>query len=242
MSNNGNGTALLGAALLVGVGIAAAGYFVGQTLYNSQVAINVAEVKGLAEKRVQADRAFWKIQYTVAGTNRSDMAKLYEQSEADQKKIVALLVESGFEPTELSPGVIDTTTEEFRDENQKLVEEKFQLVGSIDVETSKVRKVAEVRSKLNTLVAQGLAITNNPPAYHFTKLNEIKPEMVKEATTNARIAANEFAVNAGVKVGGIKDAQQGGFLIRDVGEEYGDTKNIDKDVRVVTTITFYLTE
>lgn len=239
--NNVNGSALVAAALLVGAGIATAGYFVGQTIYNSQVAINVAEVKGLAEKRVSADRAFWKIQYTVSGT-RADMARLYEQSEADQKKIVALLIESGFESFELSPGVIDTSSEEFRDENQKLVEEKFQLIGSIDVETAKVRKVAEVRSKLNTLVAQGLAITNNPPAYHFTRLNEIKPEMVKEATTNARIAANEFAVNAGVKVGGIKDAQQGGFLIRDVGEEYGDTKNIEKDVRVVTTITFYLTE
>ncbi len=239
--NNVNGSALVAAALLVGAGIATAGYFVGQTIYNSQVAINVAEVKGLAEKRVSADRAFWKIQYTVSGT-RADMARLYEQSEADQKKIVALLIESGFESSELSPGVIDTSSEEFRDENQKLVEEKFQLIGSIDVETAKVRKVAEVRSKLNTLVAQGLAITNNPPAYHFTRLNEIKPEMVKEATTNARIAANEFAVNAGVKVGGIKDAQQGGFLIRDVGEEYGDTKNIEKDVRVVTTITFYLTE
>lgn len=239
--NNVNGSALVAAALLVGAGIATAGYFVGQTIYNSQVAINVAEVKGLAEKRVSADRAFWKIQYTVSGT-RADMARLYEQSEADQKKIVALLIESGFESSELSPGVIDTSSEEFRDENQKLVEEKFQLIGSIDVETAKVRKVAEVRSKLNTLVAQGLAITNNPPAYHFTRLNEIKPEMVKEATTNARIAANEFAVNAGVKVGGIKDAQQGGFLVRDVGEEYGDTKNIEKDVRVVTTITFYLTE
>jgi len=239
--NNVNGSALVAAALLVGAGIATAGYFVGQTIYNSQVAINVAEVKGLAEKRVSADRAFWKIQYTVSGT-RADMARLYEQSEADQKKIVALLIESGFESFELSPGVIDTSSEEFRDENQKLVEEKFQLIGSIDVETAKVRKVAEVRSKLNTLVAQGLAITNNPPAYHFTRLNEIKPEMVKEATTNARIAANEFAVNAGVKVGGIKDAQQGGFLVRDVGEEYGDTKNIEKDVRVVTTITFYLTE
>ncbi|WP_434129921.1 hypothetical protein [Methylocaldum sp. GT1BB] len=66
--------------------------------------------------------------------------------------------------------------------------------------------------------------------------------MVKEATTNARIAANEFAADAGVKVGGIRDAQQGGFIIRDVGEEYGDTKSIEKEVRLVTTITFYLTD
>ena len=64
--------------------------------------------------------------------------------------------------------------------------------------------------------------------------------MLQEATKNARIAANEFASNAGVKVGGIREARQGGFIIRDIGEDYGDTKKIDKDVRVVTTITFYL--
>lgn len=233
---------ILGAALVVAVGIAAAGWFVGRMLYNAQVAINVAEVKGLAERRVEADRAFWKIQYTVTGADRQALPRLYEQSQADQKKIVALLLESGFDEAELSPGVIEFSTEEFRDDNQKLVDSKIQLTGSIDVETQKVRKVAEVRAKLNTLVAEGLAITNNAPAYHFTRLNDIKPEMVKEATTNARIAANEFAENAGVQVGGIKSAQQGGFLIRDVGEEYGDIRSIEKDVRVVTTITFYLTD
>ena len=73
-------------------------------------------------------------------------------------------------------------------------------------------------------------------------LNEIKPDMLREATKNARIAANEFAENAGVKVGGIRDARQGSFYVRDAGSDYGDTSKIEKDVRVVTTITFYLTE
>jgi len=236
------GRELLAGALALSVGVALAGYFVGRTLYNAKVAINTAEVKGLAERRVKADRAYWKIQYTVTGASQADISRLYERSEADQTRIVSLLTESGFEPSEIVPGVIDYRTQEFRDENQKLVEVKYVLVGSIDVETSKVQLVAEVRARLNKLIAQGLDIQNNPPAYHFTKLNDIKPDMVKEATTNARIAANEFAANAGVQVGGIRDAQQGGFIIRDVGEEYGDSKSIEKDVRLVTTITFYLTE
>jgi hypothetical protein len=122
------------------------------------------------------------------------------------------------------------------------VEEKHLLVGEIEVQTQKVALVSQGRAKLNTLIAQGLDVQNNPPAYHFTKLNDIKPAMLKEATTNARIAANEFATNAGVQVGGIVNARQGGFVIRDVGESYGDTAKIEKDVRVVTNITFYLTE
>lgn len=228
------------AALLIALGIATAGYFIGRTLYNAKVGINTAEVKGLAEKRVEADRVYWKIQYTVSGAGATQVAKLYEKSEADQTRIVQLLLESGFDKSEVAPGVIDYQKMEFRGEDQKLVDEKHVLVGSIDVETNKVRLLSEVRAKLNKLIAQGLDIQNNAPAYHFTKLNEIKPAMVKEATTNARIAATEFAADAGVKVGSIRDAQQGGFIIRDVGEEFGDTKTLEKEVRLVTTITFYL--
>lgn len=242
MTNNINRHEILLASLLIALGVATGGYFVSKTLYNAKVGINTAEVKGLAERRVEADRAYWKIQYTVTGDGTTQVSKLYEHSEADQARIIALLVESGFDKAEISPGVIDYTKAEFRDESQKLVEVRQVLVGSIDVETGKVRLVSDVRAKLNKLIAQGLDIHNNPPAYHFTKLNDIKPAMVKEATTNARLAAKEFASDAGVKVGAIRDAEQGGFNIRDVGEEYGDTKSIEKDVRLVTTITFYLTD
>ena len=233
-------THLLLPSLLVALGIATGGYFIGRTLYISKIDINTAEVKGLAEKRVEADRAYWRVQYVVSGNGSTPVSKLYEKSEADQTQILSMLLESGFDKSEVSPGVIDYQKDEFRDENQKLVDERHVLIGSINVETDKVRLVAEVRAKLNKLIAQGLDIQNNPPAYHFTRLNEIKPAMVKEATTNARLAASEFAADAGVTVGRIRDAQQGGFIIRDVGEEFGDRKSIEKEVRLVTTITFYL--
>ena len=80
------------ASVVVSIGIAAAGYFVGQTLYNSKVGINTAEVKGLAERRVEADRAFWRIQYTVSGQERDAIAALYEESKEHQARIVALLL------------------------------------------------------------------------------------------------------------------------------------------------------
>ncbi len=240
--NNIGRIEFLAAALLVAFGIAAGGYFVGQMLYNAKVALNTAEVKGLAEKRVEADRANWKVLYTVAGSSKAEVPKLYERSKADQKEIVALLLKSGFGESEITPGVVDYREKEFRDENQKLVETKYYLIGSIEVETEKVHQVAKVRAKMNELIARGLDISNGEPSYYFTKLNAIKPEMLQEATRNARLAANEFAANADVEVGGIREARQGGFTIRDVGENYGDTGKIEKDVRVVTNITFYLTK
>ncbi len=102
--------------------------------------------------------------------------------------------------------------------------------------------VESIRSGINKLIAQGVSLKNNSPQYHFTKLNDIKPEMLKEATQNARIAAEEFATNAGVRVGKIRTARQGGFTVVDVGERYGDKKRLSKLVRVVTTVEFYLTD
>lgn len=209
-------------AVFIAIGISIAGYFISQTLYNSRVALNTADVKGLAERRVEADKAYWTISYTVTGSSREEIPALYDKSEVDRKTIIATLIESGFTNDEIAPGVIRYNHEEYRDEDQKLV--------------------SEGRAKLNKLIAQGLDVVNNEPAYHYTKLNDIKPDMVKEATKNARIAANEFASNAGVKVGGIRSARQGGFEIRDVGERYGDTRKIEKEVRVVANVTFFLTD
>ena len=229
-------------AALLSIGIAVSGFFISETLYKSKVALNTADVKGLAERRVQADKAFWSIKYIVMGDDKSEIQELYKKSEQDQEKIVTLLKESGFTEKEIRPGIINYYKKEFRDENQKLVDSKHQLIGEIEVQTENVNLVSEGRAKLNTLIALGLDLKNNPPTYHFTKLNDIKPEMLKEATRNARLAANEFATNAGVKVGGIRSARQGGFVIRDVGVNYGDTQKIEKDVRVVTNITFFLTD
>jgi hypothetical protein len=228
--------------LFVAVGLALAGYFIGQTLYNAKVALNTAEAKGLAERRVTADRANWNIILKVQGTSRAEVPSLYQQAEQQQQTIVNLLKDSGFDEGEIQPGVLDYHYQEYRDDKQVLVDQNHVLVGTISVETQKVELVGKVRASVNKLMAQGIDIENQTPAYRFTKLNEIKPDMLREATKNARIAANEFAENAGVKVGGIRDARQGNFFVRDAGEDYGDTAKIDKDVRVVTTITFYLTE
>ncbi len=240
MMEQNRGLIFLGVSLALGV--ATAGYFVGQTMYNAKVAINTAEVKGLAERRVVADRAEWSIVYTVTGATRAAVPELYREAERQQKAIIALLTQNGFAESEISAGVLDYTYTEYRDDKQVLVDQAHSLSGTISVETEKVDQVAKGRAAVNALIADGFNIDNQAPRYRFTKLNDIKPAMLEEATRNARIAANEFATNAGVRVGGIRSALQGGFNIRDAGEEFGDTAKLEKDVRVVTTITFYLTD
>jgi hypothetical protein len=240
--NKDNQGGLFFLGLFIAIGLSVAGYYIGQTLYNAKVALNTAEAKGLAERRVSADRVNWTISYQVSGKTRADIPELYKIAEEHQKTIVTLLKNNKFSDSEIQVDVFDYQYLEYRDENQKLVDQSHTLVGTINVESNQVNLVKEARSKVNKLISQGIDINNGAPSFYFTKLNQIKPEMLREATKNAREAANEFAKNAEVEVGGIRSARQGSFFIRDAGEEFGDTAKIEKDVRVVTTITFYLTE
>ena len=108
--------------------------------------------------------------------------------------------------------------------------------------TPDVQAVYAASQKTGELIASGLLLTESQPRYLFTGLNAIKPDMLREAAQNARLAGDEFAKNAGVSVGSIRTAQQGGFEIRDAdaGEYGSDDRAIDKNVRVVTNVTFYL--
>jgi hypothetical protein len=225
---------------LLAFGLGTSGYFVSQTLYNSKVAINTAEVRGLAELTVKANKATWQLIYKVSSNSKEELPSLYASAENSQNMIIRLLTEKGFELDELEIGVVDYRNQEFRDKSQKLIEQKHTLEGSITVYTEQVELVSAVRANVNALIAQGLNIENRMPVYRFTKLNDIKPEMLRQATRNAQLAANEFAQIAGVEVGGIRNARQGNFSILDAGENYTNTNSIEKDVRVVSTITFYL--
>jgi len=230
----------VGAAVILAGGISSAGFFIGNTMYKSKIALNTVTVKGLAERRVSADQANWKISYSVTGTTKGDIPELYKQVEIDEQKVLDCLKAGGIEESEINIGVISYSSQQYRNENKVLVDERHTLSGVVEIQTNRVTAIESVRPMINKLMIEGINITNHAPQYRFTKLNEIKPEMLKEATENARVAASEFATNSGSKVGRIRSARQGGFTIVDVGETYGDTKRLTKDVRVVTTSEFYV--
>jgi hypothetical protein len=115
-----------------------------------------------------------------------------------------------------------------------------------------VGAVSKASQSSSALIAKGVALQQdecNPgPVYSFTRLNEIKPDMLAEATKNARSAAEQFAVSSGSKVGSIRLANQGVFSVidRDRASEGSDNgscgkpSDLNKRVRVVTTLDYYL--
>jgi len=240
MPNTNTRPSLFFPALLVALGLSIAGYFIGNTLFKANTSVNTAQVKGLSERVVKADKAGWVIGYTLTADGAVDLAGLYKTSRSQQARIIKLLTDIGFEATEISTDAPTYTASEHRNHMGVVSNVSHRLYGKVMVDTGKVDLVASSRKRISDLIAEGIAIDNQAPTYRYTKLTDIKPEMVKDATENARTAAQEFAKNAGVSVGKIKSARQGSFVIRDFGEEYGNRNKINKSVRVVTTISFYL--
>ena len=129
--------------------------------------------------------------------------------------------------------------------NHNVDQNRYILTQTYLVRTHNINAVDLAAKKIGELIRQGVAFSQSgstAPTYLFTKLNEIKPDMLAEAIQNARQAAGEFAQNSGQNVGTIKRASQGVFQIlpRDQSYTVAESQQKNKTVRVVSTVHFYL--
>jgi hypothetical protein len=226
--------------LFIGLGILAAGIFVGNALYKSRIADRYVSVKGLAEREVDADLAIWPITFKETG---DDLLALQKAVDANKEIIVEFLAGKGFEISEINhstPKITDALAEAYYG-NQQQVGPRYRIQKTVTLRSGKVALVKQTMEKSGELVAKGIALSENwenRTEFLFNALNDIKPEMIREATINAREAAETFAEDSGSKIGKIRNASQGFFSITD-----RDANSPDKKVvRVVTTMEYYLVD
>jgi uncharacterized protein len=246
---NHSGLTLLGVELALGLVLG--GWLLGEQIKATRLGDRYVSVRGLSERNVKADLAIWPIDYKEAG---DDLPTVYSKTEADRKAILDFLGQQGLQPSEIDLGVVrvvDNQANEFGGPNR--APHRYIVEQRITVVTPKVDQMAAGAQKTMTLVQQGIVLNSNPNqglSFKFTGLNSIKPDMITEATRNARAAADRFASDSGSKVGSIRQANQGIFSILaansggDTGESGGFGGNADsslmKTVRVVTSVEYYL--
>lgn len=194
-------------------------------------------VRGLAEREVPADMATWRVSFSVSG---NDLSALQREIISKTEIVLDFLGEYDLHENDysvLSPEITDTTTNIYLEQSQR----QFNYVAkqTILVRTEKVSGIKAASTDTIKLMGKGVAISSdydNKVKYEFNGLNEIKPEMIADATKNALLAAEQFAHDSGSKVGKIMSANQGLFSIDDAAVGLEDIKN----VRVVTTVVYSL--
>lgn len=224
-------------AVILAIGMVLLGLMIRGGINDVKDKERIVTVKGLAEMEVPADKVTWPLMYKDIG---NDLPALYMNMEKKNQAIVSFLKSNGITNEEISVApseIIDMKAERYSNEN---VTYRYNATSVITVTSRNVDKVRKLMSEQTELLKQGIAITGGDyrynVSYEFTGLNDIKPQMIEEATKNARAAAEKFAKDSDSKLGKIRNASQGQFSISD---RDGNTPYI-KSVRVVTTVTYYL--
>lgn len=234
--NKNNGSVII-AGLFVGLGLTFLGLFIYKAIIHFKSTERVVTVKGLSEKEVKADIAIWPITFKQVS---NDLSWLYKDMEDKQKLLIDFLKNNGFTDDEISVSQMVTVDRQANDYYSERVNYRYSSKNTVTVYTEKVDHVREVMNKVDQLGKKGIAIQpqdyDNRTQFLYTKLNEIKPGMVEEATAKGREVAIKFAKDSQSKLGKLKTARQGQFTISD---RDSNTPYI-KVVRVVVSMQYYL--
>lgn len=197
----------------------------------------VVEVRGLAEREVPANKVTWPIVVKEVG---NDLQGVYSKITTDNNSIVEYLVSNGVKKEDIyvsSPEVEDRQANSWSNDR---VPFRYLIKTVVTVSSNDVENVRGLINRQGELLQKGIAVIagdyNNQTIFEYTMLNDIKPEMIAEATKNAREAAKKFAEDSDSKIGKIRSARQGQFSIDDR-DPY--TPYIKK-IRVVTSLTYAL--
>jgi uncharacterized protein len=229
---------ILGICLVMGLGLL--GFLLGNALIQFKQSDRTVTVKGLSERESEADIVIWPIQFTTVG---NDLEDLYSAIDQSAERIQIFLQNAGIKHEEITvstPAIVDKSAQQYGNDSTLLF--RYTASQSVTVYSDNIKAVRTVMGKLSELGKQGIALTGenyeSQTEYIFTRLNDVKPDMIEEATKKAREVAEKFALDSKSKLGKIKSASQGQFSItpRDKNNPH------IKQIRVVSTISYFLSD
>lgn len=234
----------MGMALILAVAIALAGWFVGHGFKEGRAADRFVTVKGISERDVTADVGLWPLRYVAAA---NDLAAAQKTINESREAVIAFLTLQGIPRGSIQVDRLDVTDVTANAWRTGDYPNRFIIAQTLMVRTDRPGLIQSASQNVSDLVDSGVILSNEGaiqggPAYLYTQLNDLKPKMIAEATANAREAAEQFAVDSGSRLGGIRQANQGVFVIqaRDRVPGIDESSQINKTVRVVSTIDYYL--
>jgi hypothetical protein len=229
---------VLGASLFLGLTVL--GWLIAHAAISVKEYERTVTVKGLAEQEFVADVVIWPVAFTLANNN---LTTLYRELETSTDTIITFLSRHGINNDDISvatPAITDKSAQQYG--GQSGAEFRYTAMQTVTVYSTDIDKVRSVMNRLSELGQQGIVITGNnyqsQTEYLFTRLNDVKPQMIEEATRNAREVADKFAQDSDSRLGKIRRASQGQFSISPRDNNNPHIKN----VRVVSTIEYYLSD
>ncbi|MFP4210905.1 MAG: SIMPL domain-containing protein [Alkalispirochaeta sp.] len=232
-------------ATALSMAIILAGALVGQGIRNSRSYDRFVTVKGLAERDVTADRAVWPITF-VATDDSLEAAQ--RAIESDTVTVRTFLADQGIADESVEVQDLAVTDQLAQTYRSGPIDSRYIIQQTLLVRTDDVEAVRTATQSIGELLAEGVVLGGQgyrpAPSYQYTGLNDIKTEMIAEATAAARGSADQFAQDSGSSLGGIRRANQGVFqiLAADGVDTLPESTQVQKTVRAVVTLEYYLVD
>lgn len=202
-------------------------------------------VTGAAAKELRSDLAVWNFSFVRRSADRAEALAALNK---DLQAVRDFLQAGGIPAGEITVAPVTVSTMYQVDEHGRETNQVQAYIASqsVEVKSKDVDRVTSVFRNTGELITRGVDLQAAPPQYFYTKLDELKIEMLAEATKNARQRAEQIATSGGSKLGPLRLAQMGVFQITPVNStevsDYGinDTSSLEKKITAVVKAEFYV--
>jgi len=243
--NGKNNSPLIIVALILALGLVLSAYVAGGSIVKAKEAGNSISITGSAKKQIKADLAVWNGSFTAKAPVMTDA---YTKLQDSQAKVRTYLQGKGISNKDIVFSSINTNIRYAmlpNGQNSNQVE-SYELYQTVEIKSKDVDKITLLSREATDLINQGVEFQSNPPQYFYTKIADLKIEMLSLATKDAMKRAEQIALNTNSRVGALRSARMGVFQITPLYSnevsDYGinDTSSLDKEITAVMTCEFQI--
>ncbi|MDA8956435.1 SIMPL domain-containing protein [Flavobacteriales bacterium] len=202
-------------SIIFGIAIVASSIFLGKAYTDRTKIDGEIRVTGLGKADFSSDLIVWEGRF---GAQNTDLKQAYQTLEKNKSTINQYLSEKGINTEQLIYSAVKTNQKNKRiySSDGNYIGEEFvgyELTQSVQIESKEVDKIEKVSREVTELLNQGVQFYSESPRYYYTKLADLKIEMISKATEDARLRAEKISEFSGGKLGDLESAKMGIFQI-----------------------------
>jgi uncharacterized protein len=231
------------AAAILGAALVLSSWIIGCSAMRISDSRATITVTGSAKQQIRSDMVVWRGTFSAQSTQ---LAPAYAELDESVKLVRDYLGARGIADTGMVFSSIQTRT--FYEIGTRGIETAnvsgYRLMQTVEVRSHDVERIGVLARQSTELIQQGVAFESMPPEYLYTRLADLKVEMLAEATKDARARALEMARNSRSHIGRLRSARMGVFQITPAFStqvaDYGinDTSSLLKDITAVVSMSF----
>ena len=237
---NGN---IFNAGFALAVALVLSSIVLGWSYVHTKKSDQTITVTGSARKRIKSDLVIWRAGVSYQGTTPQDAYKALQDS---VPRIKQYLISKGVPDNEITISSVASTQLHGKDKDGNETENitGYSLHQELQVRSTDVDRLEKLAREATELIPQGILLESSAPEYYYTKIADLKVDMLAEASRDAKVRAQQVASSTGSSIGSVRQARMGVMQITAAdsnevsGEGINDTSSLEKDITAVVNVSF----